>query len=192
LASNPDYTAVINDRHRARLEHLVDDALKKGAEKIELNPANEAFDGPEGKMLPVLLTGVTDAMAVMQEEIFGPVLPIVTYRKLDEAIEYVNDRPRPLALYYFDDDGERADEVLTRTVSGGACVNDTLLHYAQDDLPFGGVGPSGMGAYHGPEGFETFSHRKAVFHQSRLNAAGVISPPYGKKVDLLLKVFLGR
>jgi coniferyl-aldehyde dehydrogenase len=143
-------------------------------------------------MLPVLLTGVTDAMEVMQEEIFGPVLPIVTYRSLDTAIEYVNDRPRPLALYYFDDDGERADEVLTRTVSGGACVNDTLLHYAQDDLPFGGVGPSGMGAYHGVEGFETFSHRKAVFHQSRLNAAGVISPPYGKKVDLLLKVFLGR
>ncbi len=192
LASNPDYTAVINDKHKARLQHLVDDAVKKGAEKIELHPSGESFDGPEGKMGPVVLTGVTDAMDVMQEEIFGPVLPIVTYRTLDQAVEYVNDRPRPLALYYFDDDTARADEVLTRTVSGGACVNDTLLHYAQDDLPFGGVGPSGMGAYHGVEGCETFSHRQAVFHPSRLTAAGVIAPPYGKKVELLLKVFLGR
>ncbi len=192
LASNPDYTAVINDKHRQRLMALVDDAVKKGATKIEVNPAKESFDGPEGKMAPVLLTNVDDSMAVMQEEIFGPVLPIVCYRTLHEAIEYVNDHPRPLALYYFDDDGSRTDEVLSRTVSGGACVNDTLMHYAQPDLPFGGVGPSGLGAYHGVEGFEAFSHRKAIFHQSRLSAAGVVAPPYGKAADLFIKVTLGR
>jgi coniferyl-aldehyde dehydrogenase len=192
LAANPDYSAVINERHRQRLEALVDDAVKKGATKTEVNPARETFDGPEGKMAPVLLTNVDDSMQVMQEEIFGPVLPVVGYRTLHDAIEYVNDHPRPLALYYFDDDANRTDEILMRTVSGGVCVNDTLLHYAQTDLPFGGVGPSGLGAYHGVEGFETFSHRKGVFHQSRLSASGAVAPPYGKAADLFIKVMLGR
>lgn len=192
LVHNPDYTAVINDRHRKRLAALVEDAITKGATKIELNPAHETFDASEAKVAPVLLTNVDDSMDVMEEEIFGPVLPIVAYDTLYDAIEYVNDRPRPLALYYFDDDAGRTEEVLTRTVSGGACINDTLFHYVQPDLPFGGVGPSGFGAYHGVEGFETFSHRKGVFHQSRLSAGGLIAPPYGKTADLFLKATLGR
>src|SRR5690606_29085212 len=110
----------------------------------------------ERKIAPTLLLDVNDDMAVMQEEIFGPVLPIVPYDRLDDAIAYVNARPRPLALYYFDDDARRARTVLERTVSGGVAINETLLHFGIDDLPFGGVGASGMGAYHGKEGFETF------------------------------------
>ncbi|NLY93558.1 MAG: coniferyl aldehyde dehydrogenase [Myxococcales bacterium] len=190
LAANPDYTAIVNDRHRERVLSLVRDAEQKGARKIEINPAAESFDNGAGKMAPVLLLDVRDDMKVMQEEIFGPVLPIVTYRTLDEAIEYVNARPRPLALYYFDYDASRADEVLERTVSGGAVVNDTLLQFAAETLPFGGVGPSGLGAYHGPEGFDTFSHKKAVVKQAKLNAAGLLSPPYGERIDKLLKLLM--
>src|SRR5690606_9438708 len=133
---------------------------------------------------------VHDEMKVMQEEIFGPVLPIVPYRTLEDAIEYVNARPRPLALYYFDNDRDRAEEVLTHTVSGGAVVNDTLLQFAAETLPFGGVGPSGIGAYHGPEGFDTFSHKKAVVRQAKLNATGLLSPPYGERIDKMLKLLM--
>jgi coniferyl-aldehyde dehydrogenase len=143
-------------------------------------------------MTPTILLDVNDSMRVMQEEIFGPVLPIMTYRSLEDAIRYVNEHPRPLALYYFDDDGGRARDVLERTISGGACVNETMLHFAVDDIPFGGVGPSGIGAYHGFEGFETFSHKKGVFIQSRLNAAGLLSPPYGETINRLLKILIGK
>ncbi len=128
----------------------------------------------------------------MHDEIFGPVLPIVPYKSLADAIAYVNARPRPLALYYFDRDASRVRQVLGQMTSGGACVNDTLLHIAQDDLPFGGVGPSGLGAYHGREGFETFSHRKAVFHQARWNSASLLLPPYGPKMDRLLNLLVGK
>ena len=141
-------------------------------------------------MPPTLLLDVSDAMQVMQEEIFGPILPVVTYRTLDDAVAFVNARPRPLALYYFDEDRGRADSVLSRTTSGAAVLNDVMLHFAIDDLPFGGVGASGMGAYHGIEGFETFSHKKAVFAQSRLSSAGLLRPPYGKRVDALLKLLV--
>jgi acyl-CoA reductase-like NAD-dependent aldehyde dehydrogenase len=126
-------------------------------------------------------------MAVMQEEIFGPILPIVTYQKLDEAIDYVNDHPRPLALYYFGHDKASIDRVLSETVSGGVSVNETLIHLGQDDLPFGGVGPSGMGHYHGREGFEAFTKMKPVFHQSRINTTGLMRPPHGKLLERLLK-----
>jgi acyl-CoA reductase-like NAD-dependent aldehyde dehydrogenase len=129
-------------------------------------------------------------MSVMQEEIFGPVLPVVTYRTLDEAIAFVNERPRPLALYYFDDDTARVRDVLARTTSGGAVVNDVMMHFAVDDLPFGGVGASGMGAYHGIEGFDTFSHRKGTFVQPRLNAAGLLMPPYGSRFERLLSLMM--
>jgi coniferyl-aldehyde dehydrogenase len=191
LADNPDYTAVVNDRHYARLRGLLDDAQKRGAKVVECNPGGEALDPAAHKLAPTLLLDVDDDMAVMQEEIFGPLLPIVPYESLEQAIAYVNDRPRPLALYYFDYDGKRADEVLSKTTSGGACVNETIMHFAVEDLPFGGVGPSGMGAYHGPEGFETFSHKKAVFQQSRLNGAGLIAPPYGDRINKMLKMLVG-
>ena len=114
------------------------------------------------------------------------------YDAVEDAIEYINERPRPLALYYFDFDGDRAKQVLERTISGGATINDTLLHFACDDLPFGGVGPSGIGAYHGREGFQTFSHKKGVFLQAKLNAAASMGPPYAGKIDKLLSFLIGK
>jgi coniferyl-aldehyde dehydrogenase len=192
LADNGDYTSLINDKHFERVAALIADAEKRGARKIEVNPAGEALDPKRRKLAPTLLLGVTDEMKVMQEEIFGPVLPIVGYESLDQAIDFVNERPRPLALYYFDFDKARARRVLEHTVSGGACVNDTVIHFAVDDLPFGGVGPSGMGAYHGREGFETFSHKKAVLHQARFNAAATLGPPYGERVEKLMNLLLGK
>lgn len=192
LAANPDYTAIVSDSHHARLERYLADAQAHGATVIPVNPAGEALPGSARKLAPTLVTGVSDDMQLMQEEIFGPILPLVPYDTLDEAIAFVNARPRPLALYYFDRDRDRARKVLEETVSGGACVNDVMLHIAQDDMPFGGVGPSGMGAYHGREGFETFSHRKAVFKQARFNLTSLLAPPYGKKIDTLLGFMIGR
>jgi coniferyl-aldehyde dehydrogenase len=124
----------------------------------------------------------------MREEIFGPVLALKTYRSLDEAIAYVNEHPRPLALYYFGTDTGKRDDVLRRTVSGGATVNGTLFHFAAENLPFGGIGPSGIGAYHGEFGFQTFSHRKGVFLQSRLSGTRFLYPPFGRLTDLMLKL----
>jgi coniferyl-aldehyde dehydrogenase len=191
LVSNPDYTAVINQRHHARLQALVDDARSKGASVIEINPAGEDFRGqPDRKFPPTVLLGVTDDMTVMQDEIFGPVLPVKTYGTLDEAIAYINSRPRPLALYYFGGNRGRQREVLARTTSGGVTINDTMLHYLQEDLPFGGVGPSGMGVYHGREGFRTFSHAKPVLRQARFNATAVVRPPYGKLIERMLATLM--
>lgn len=190
LATNPDYTSIINDRHRARLEQLVEDARAKGARVTVFDPGQEAFDA-QGKLPPTLLQGVDDTMEVMREEIFGPLLPIVPYDSLDEALQFVNARPRPLALYYFDTNRGRIDHVLQQTHAGGVAINDTLLHVAQDDMPFGGIGPSGMGAYHGREGFLTFSHAKSVFHQRRVRFTQLFNPPYGRGVRTLLKVVFG-
>jgi coniferyl-aldehyde dehydrogenase len=124
----------------------------------------------------------------MREEIFGPVLPVKTYRTLDQAIDYVNAHPRPLALYYFGADPAKRDEVLRKTVSGGASVNTTLFHFVTENLPFGGVGASGIGSYHGEFGFQTFSHRKGIFLQSRFNLARLLYPPFGRVTDLMLKI----
>lgn len=191
LGENPDYSAVINQRHYDRLRTLVDDARSKGAEVIEVNPGSEDLTVMAGFTLaPTLLLDVTPEMAAMQDEIFGPVLPVKTYRDLDEAIAYVNSRPRPLALYYFGTNRARQREVLNRTASGGVTINDTLLHYLQEDLPFGGVGASGMGAYHGRDGFRTFSHQKSVFRQARLNTSRLIRPPYGRLVERMISVLM--
>jgi len=190
LVDNPDYSAIINDRHRERLEGYLEDARGKGARIEEVNPAGESFGADTDKLAPRILTEVDDGMRVMQEEIFGPLLPLVPYDRLDDAIDYVNARPRPLALYYFGRDRQRADHVLAATVSGGACINDTILQVAQDDLPFGGIGPSGMGAYHGREGFETFSHKRGVFLQSRISGARLLGPPYGPIGRILTKLLL--
>ena len=156
----------------------MEDAAIQGAEMLEVNPAREAANEQNRVFPPTFLWNVSGQMAVMREEIFGPVLPVVTYRSLDEAIEYVNARPRPLALYYFDHNSKRVESVLARTMSGGVTVNDTILHIAQNDLPFGGVGPSGMGSYHGFDGFQTFSKKKGVFFQSRFTTLGLLRPPY--------------
>ena len=187
VAGNPDFTWVLNDRHFARLSGLVKDAKAKGARVIELG-TRQSSDSRQ--FPPTLLLDVTDEMAVMQEEIFGPILPVVTYGRLDDAIAYVNARPRPLALYFFGNDAESQRRVLERTTSGGVLVNDTILHYAQDDLPFGGIGPSGMGAYHGFEGFKTMSHAKAVFKQARFNLVDLFRPPFGRVFDVLLNIQL--
>ncbi|QXH56347.1 coniferyl aldehyde dehydrogenase [Pseudomonas maumuensis] len=188
LTGNLDYSAIINERQLGRLNRLLDDAREQGAQVIDLYP-----DEPrQGRRLPPhLLLEVNDSMQVMQDEIFGPLLPVVPYDRLDDALAYINQRPRPLALYYFGyDRGEQA-RVLRDTHSGGVCLNDTLLHVAQDDLPFGGVGPSGMGHYHGHEGFLTFSKAKAVLAKQRINAAKVIYPPYGKALQrLVYKLFI--
>ena len=187
VPGNADFTWTLNNRHFARLAGLVEDAKAKGARVIELGTRDSS---DSRQFLPTVLLDVTDNMAVMQEEIFGPILPIATYERLDDAIAYVNNRPRPLALYLFSDDAETQRRVLERTTSGGVSVNETILHYAQDDLPFGGIGPSGMGAYHGFEGFKTMSHAKAVFHQGRFNLADLFRPPFGRAFDVLLNMQL--
>jgi coniferyl-aldehyde dehydrogenase len=183
LRDNPDYTSIINERHRRRIQGYLDDARQKGAEVVELNPKGESFDGQRAnKIPPTLVLRPTDDMAVLREEIFGPVLPIRTYRTVDDAIAYVNAHDRPLALYYFGRDEEERERVLSRTTSGGVTVNDVLLHIAQEDLPFGGVGPSGMGSYHAVEGFRTFSHARAVFTQTRVGLLDkLLRPPFGER-----------
>jgi acyl-CoA reductase-like NAD-dependent aldehyde dehydrogenase len=159
-----DFTHMASDKGLARMKALVEDAKAKGAKVVE------TFTHAEGRAFPpLLLLDVTDEMLVMQEEIFGPLLPVLPYDSLDEAIRFINARPRPLAFYYFDDDGDRVDDVLKRVPAGNVTVNDTLAHFAQEELPFGGVGASGMGAYHGFRGFETFSHQRGVMVSSRLS-----------------------
>ena len=186
LIDNPDYTAIINDRQLARLNRYLDDASSKGARVIPL------FEQGQGRRMPFsLLLNVNDDMTVMQDEIFGPLLPIVPYSRIDQAFAYINQRPRPLALYYFGYNKAEQQRVLEQTHSGGVCLNDTLMHVAQDDMPFGGVGPSGMGHYHGHEGFPTFSKAKGVFIKQRFNAARLIYPPYGKAIQrLVYKLFI--
>ena len=185
LLANDDYASVINARHRDRLQGLVADAVAKGAEAIEVNPAGEDFANANVNKLPLtILRNVDDGMKVMQDEIFGPVLPVKTYQAIDEAIDYVNAHDHPLGLYYFGEDKAEQERVLGRTTSGGVTVNDVMFQVTMDDLPFGGVGPSGMGSYHGPEGFKTFSHARAVFRQPKLDITKLagIRPPYGKAI----------
>ncbi|MBC8023260.1 MAG: coniferyl aldehyde dehydrogenase [Burkholderiales bacterium] len=187
LVDNPQYTSIVNARHRERLRSLLDEARRMGARVEEINPAAEDFSGSP-KMAPHLVVSPPAGARVMREEIFGPILPVVPYRELDEAIAYVNARPRPLALYVFDRDSAAISRVLEETISGGVTVNETILHIAQDDLPFGGVGASGMGEYHGRAGFETFSKGKAVFHQPRWNLLGLFRPPYGPRFERLMRL----
>jgi coniferyl-aldehyde dehydrogenase len=189
LRDNPDYTAIVDERHRARLRGWLEEARGRGARITPL--AGDGDDLSQGvKIAPTLVVGAPDDTRLMQEEIFGPILPLVPYRTLDEAIAHVNARPRPLALYVFDHDRQAIEAVLARTISGGVSVNETLVHIAQEELPFGGVGPSGMGQYHGRAGFETFSKHKPVFHQSRFNGLPLFRPPYGPRFEALLKLLL--
>jgi coniferyl-aldehyde dehydrogenase len=190
LVSNGDYTRILNARHYERLRALVDDARHNGAEVVEINSAEEVCNEENRVFPPTLLLNVRDDMAVMQEEIFGPVLPIVLYDTLDEALDYMNARPHPLALYYFDHNGKRVKGVLGRTLAGGVTVNDCILHVGQPNLPFGGVGPSGMGQYHGFDGFVTFSKKKGVFLQSRWSPVSLLRPPYGALTRRILKFLL--
>jgi coniferyl-aldehyde dehydrogenase len=138
----------------------------------------------------VIAAGLTDEMAVATDEIFGPILPLIPFRTLDEAIAYINARPKPLALYFFGADGPGRHQVIERTSSGNVTINDTLLQCPQVDLPFGGVGASGMGAYHAHEGFKTLSHAKGVFEQATPNLTDIIRPPIGRLFDRLLNFLL--
>lgn len=189
LARNADYTSIVNGRHHQRLSDYLTDAAARGASVLPISPASESMEG-SGKIAPTLVANVNDDMRLMQDEIFGPILPLVPYDNLDEAIRYVNSRPRPLALYYFGNFDDHIQRVLNETIAGGVTINDTLLHISQDGLPFGGVGPSGMGAYHGKHGFETFSKMKPIFHQSPLNGLALFKPPFGKRFDTLIKLLL--
>lgn len=191
LGDNADYTSIVSDRHFERISGLIDDARAKGASIMELNPKGEDLSGKR-KIAPTLVLNANEDMKIMHEEIFGPVMPVLTYTSLDEAIAYVNRHPRPLALYYFGDNTSAREKVLTRTTSGGVAVNETLFHVAQEELPFGGVGPSGIGSYHGYAGFKTFSHEKSVFYQSKLNGNFLFRPPYGRLFNMVIKMLIGK
>ncbi|HZI83135.1 MAG TPA: aldehyde dehydrogenase family protein [Casimicrobiaceae bacterium] len=188
LGANPDYTSIVSDRHYARIAALIADAEDKGARAVRLNPGNELLPERARKLAPTLLVGARDDMAAMREEIFGPVLPIESYRSLDEAIAKVNSRPRPLALYAFGGGVAMRERVLRETFAGGVTFDDTLWHFSNEELPFGGIGASGIGAYHGERGFRTFSHEKAVFTQPRLALAWLLRPPYGARFDFVLRI----
>ncbi len=188
--ASDDYSSIINDRHFSRLTRLIDDARDKGARILEVGQKPGDAGSRPHTMAPTIVLGVKEDMLIMQEEIFGPLLPILPYRDIDEAISCVNTRPRPLALYYFGRDGEDRRNVLSLTTSGNITINGTLMHYAQDDLPFGGIGPSGMGAYHGVEGFRTLSHGKGIFEQGRWNGANLLSAPFGRLTKAILSLML--
>ncbi|MGO4830694.1 aldehyde dehydrogenase family protein, partial [Rhizobiaceae sp. 2RAB30] len=189
LGRNPDYTAIISDRHHQRLRSMVDEARERGAEVIEINPAGEELGVGDRKFAPTVVRNADPGTTLMREEIFGPVLPIVEYDDANAAIAYVNERDRPLALYWFGTDASARRRILHETIAGGVTINDCLLHLAQENQPFGGVGASGIGAYHGVWGFRTFSKEKPVFIQSRLNAGGFLRPPYGTMFERVLRLF---
>lgn len=186
LKNNPDFTGIENDQQFSHLNALLEDAKAKGATIVEINPANEDFSNIR-KMAPKLILNISEEMLIMQKEIFGPLLPVIPYDSLDEAISFVNNRPRPLALYYFDYNRANMDAVIQKSFSGGVALNDTMVHVGQENMPFGGVGMSGMGKYHGREGFITFSNAKGVLIKPRFNSGKIVYPPYGTRIHALIK-----
>jgi len=186
-AAGADYSAIINTRHYQRLRDTLNEAVAKGARAVALAGGESESSR---KIAPTIVTGAADDTRLLRDEIFGPLLPLKTYRDLGDALRYVADHPRPLAMYYFDNDRVRIRRVLDESMSGNVTVNDTILHIAQSELPFGGVGASGMGQYHGEDGFNTFSKRKGVFVQSRFNNTWLLKPPFGRRVERMLKLML--
>lgn len=187
IYSNPEYTAIINDRHYGRLTSYIDEAKASGVKVIKIDGDETPINSR--KIAPHLVINPDDNLKIMQDEIFGPLLPIKTYKNIDEAIEFVNSRPRPLALYYFDNDKNAQYRILNQTISGGVTINDVILHIAMEELPFGGVGASGIGAYHGKRGFLEFSHQKAIFKQSPFDnfLLKATRAPYGKVLEKYLE-----
>ena len=186
LRAGGDLASIANPSQHARLQAWLEEARAAGAQVITL-PDDGAHDPARRLLAPTVVLDAPESITLMREEIFGPVLPIVTYRDFDEAIDYINARPRPLALYVFDDDSVRVRRVLDACTAGSAAVNDTVLQFVQSRLPFGGVGSSGMGVYHGHAGFLTFSTQMPVFRQARWSASGWLRPPYGKRTERLLR-----
>ncbi len=188
--ASADYTSIVNDGQYGILVELLEDARTHGARVIEVgHRPSDAARRPH-TLAPTVVLGATDEMRIARDEIFGPILPIFPYSTIDDAIAFVNARPRPLALYYFGRDDRDRRAVLDRTTSGNVTINGTLMHVAQDDLPFGGIGESGMGRYHGIEGFRTLSHPKGVFVQRRISALNLLRAPFGRRADALLDLFL--
>ena len=189
LKDNPDYTSVINQRHYDRLQGYVEEAKEKGFEVIEINPSNEDFSQQaHHKIPPTLIVDPDDSLSVMKEEIFGPILSVKTYDSIKDTVDYINSKDRPLGLYYFGDDKEEMQNVLENTTSGGVTINDVVFHVGQDNAPFGGVGPSGTGSYHGVEGFKNFSHTKTIYTQSKFDGLfGLFRPPFGSKAKSAIK-----
>jgi coniferyl-aldehyde dehydrogenase len=185
---NKDYTSIVSDRHYARLEGLVADAAAKGATVMQAAKPGDPGWKSKRKFPPTIVVGATSDMAIMQEEIFGPLLPIMGYRDAGEPVTYINRHDRPLALYWFGKDDAARDEVLSRTISGGVTVNDCLFHFTQINQPMGGVGASGTGAYHGEWGFRNLSKLKPVFYRSALNRLADLYPPYGARIARLEKM----
>lgn len=203
---NPDYTAIVNDRHHARLMGYLDNARAGGATVRMLVPAETATEHAvpvdvdagavvgrvDRRISPMAVLGADDTMDVMRDEIFGPILPVLPYDGIDDAIAYVNRHERPLSLYYFGNDVAEQERVLSRTVVGGVTINDTVMHLAMDDLPFGGIGASGSGAYHGKTGFLTFSHARPVYRQARFDVTAMLRPPYGAAIKRLMRLKIRR
>lgn len=189
VVDNPDYSSIVNSRHYLRLQNYINDAKAKGAD-VRLLGKLEDLSAQQVDRLPMtVIIEPTDDMTVMQEEIFGPIFCIKTYQDIDECIRFIRARPHPLALYYFGEDQQEQRYVLDNTISGGVCLNDVMVHVSTEDLPFGGVGASGMGNYHGVEGFKTFSHARSVYKQTKMNLmkmAGML-PPYGEKCEAQLE-----
>jgi len=180
-----DYTSIIDARAFERLLSALDEARSRGAQVIPLLPG-PAFDAARRKIAPHVVLDAPADCALMKREIFGPILPLVGYKRVDEAVSAINAGDRPLAFYPFSQDAQLIEQLLAQVMSGGVSVNDALMHVGQHDLPFGGVGPSGMGCYHGREGFETFSKMRPVFRQARFSPLKYMAPPYGKFADRLL------
>ena len=185
-----DYTSIINEQHHRRLSNLIDDAKNKGA---HIHTMAESVQGNDHRRMPPhIVTNVKDNMDMMHDEIFGPVLPLVPYESIEQAIDFIRAAPHPLALYLFGHDQTTQEKVIAQTQSGGVCINDTLLHVAVEDLPFGGIGDSGMGHYHGHEGFLTFSKARSVLHKGKINSAKLMYPPYGGFIGKLIEKVLVR
>ena len=188
FAGNPDYTSIVADSHYSRLQDLLEDAENKGA-RIRVAGTDDKQQLAKERRVPVtVVTDTTPDMKIMQEEIFGPLLPIVASETLDDSLDYVQKHDRPLALYWFGNDKAKQEKVLHQSISGGVTINDCAWHVIQEDIPFGGVGPSGMGAYHGEAGFRSFSHMKGVFFQSRFSSGHMLYPPYTDKTKKLLNM----
>ncbi|HTW37518.1 MAG TPA: aldehyde dehydrogenase family protein [Steroidobacteraceae bacterium] len=195
LPENPDYTAIVSAHHAERVLELLADARAKGATIIPLGEAAPRPAEPRSRLIaPALILGATADMRVMREEIFAPLLPLCAYERFETVIAELASRPRPLALYYFGRDRAEERAILHRTRSGAVTVNDVAVHFLAEELPFGGVGESGMGSYHGEYGFQRFSHARAVFHQSRLDLAGLtgLRPPYGRRLERVLRLMIRR
>lgn len=187
LKMNEDYTSIINQRHFDRLQGYLDEARAAGATVMEINPSGETFDDQNGfKISPHLVINPSADLSCMKDEIFGPILPVVPYERIEEVIKNINDRPRPLALYYLGQDKAEEKQVMEQTLSGGVSINELMLHALQEDLPFGGIGPSGTGAYHGHDGFRRFSHARSIYRHAPFDLVKLMRPPYTSVKKMLL------